>query len=416
MVVPSVPENELERLADLLSYDILDTPAEEELNEIVQLASDVCNTPISLISLIDDKRQWFKARKGLDAQETSKEFAFCAHAIHGNDLFMVPNALEDERFWDNPLVEGRPDIRFYAGVPLTSAQGHNLGTLCVIGTEPATLTEEQIRALQILAKQVVTHFELRKNNRHLTEALKTVDKQKEELSSHNKTLTRLLSIIGHDLKGPVENLKQLFSLFVSAKLSKEEIDSLAADLNGRLESTSDLLGNLLSWATSQLNDASLQSDKFDLHDIAEEQLHRIKGSAVAKGNSLLNKVKKGSVITADRDIIRFVIRNLITNANKFTSEGAISVALEESEDLSRIVVADTGQGMSQEAIKALFNWNDRRTTAGTLGEKGSGLGLLIVRQFASQYNGRLIIESEVGKGTKVVFEMAKDIDMEPSTD
>ena len=209
-------------------------------------------------------------------------------------------------------------------------------------------------------------------------------------------------------------MKQLFNLFVDGRLSKEEIDNLGADLNERLESTSDLLGNLLSWATSQLNDASLHSDKFDLHDIAEEQLHRIKRSAVDKGNSLLNKVKKGSVITADRDIIRFVIRNLIANANKFTSEGAISVTLEESEGLDRIIVEDTGQGMSQEAIKALFNWNDRRTTAGTSGEKGSGLGLLIVRQFASQCNGQLTIESEVGKGTKVVFEMAKGTNMEPS--
>ncbi|CAD5270503.1 MULTISPECIES: GAF domain-containing sensor histidine kinase [unclassified Imperialibacter] len=416
MVTPPISKDEKARLADLLSYNILDTPEEEELNEIVQLASEICNKPISTITLIDEKRQWHKARKGIDGREGERDFAFCAHAIHGDDLMMVPDAKQDERFHDNPLVEGAPHIRFYAGVPLKSAKGFSLGTLCVIGTEPTTLSEVQQRALKILAKQVVTYFELRKNNRHLTEALKIVDKQKEELSSHNKTLTRLLSIIGHDLKGPVENLKQLFSLFVSGKLSKDEIDSLAADLNERLESTSDLLGNLLSWATSQLNDASLHSDKFDLHDIAEEQLHRIKRSAVAKGNSLLNKVKKGSVITADRDIIRFVIRNLIANANKFTSEGAISVALEESEGVNRIVVEDTGQGMSQEAIKSLFNWNDRRTTTGTSGEKGSGLGLLIVGQFASQYNGRLIIESEVGKGTKVAFEMAKDINMVPSLD
>ncbi|MEQ8416750.1 MAG: GAF domain-containing sensor histidine kinase [Imperialibacter sp.] len=414
MVTPPISKDEKARLADLLSYNILDTPEEEELNEIVQLASEICNKPISTITLIDEKRQWHKARKGIDGREGERDFAFCAHAIHGDDLMMVPDAKQDERFHDNPLVEGAPNIRFYAGVPLKSAKGYSLGTLCVIGTEPTILTEVQQRALKILAKQVVTYFELRKNNRHLTEALKTVDKQKEELSSHNKTLTRLLSIIGHDLKGPVENLKQLFNLFVDGRLSKEEIDNLGADLNERLESTSDLLGNLLSWATSQLNDASLHSDKFDLHDIAEEQLHRIKRSAVDKGNSLLNKVKKGSVITADRDIIRFVIRNLIANANKFTSEGAISVTLEESEGLDRIIVEDTGQGMSQEAIKALFNWNDRRTTAGTSGEKGSGLGLLIVRQFASQCNGQLTIESEVGKGTKVVFEMAKGTNMEPS--
>ncbi|MEQ8532872.1 MAG: GAF domain-containing protein, partial [Imperialibacter sp.] len=161
MVTPPISKDEKARLADLLSYNILDTPEEEELDEIVQLASEICNKPISTITLIDEKRQWHKARKGIDGREGERDFAFCAHAIHGDDLMMVPDAKQDERFHDNPLVEGAPHIRFYAGVPLKSAKGYSLGTLCVIGTEPTTLTEVQQRALKILAKQVVTYFELR---------------------------------------------------------------------------------------------------------------------------------------------------------------------------------------------------------------------------------------------------------------
>ncbi|MEI6430176.1 MAG: GAF domain-containing protein, partial [Pseudanabaena sp. ELA607] len=154
-MIPADPlPNEQERYAELLRYEILDTEAESDFDDIVKLASLLCKSEISLISLIDDHRQWFKAKTGLNATETPKELAFCAHAIHQDDLFEIPDASQDERFHDNPLVTGEPNIRFYAGQPLNSAQGYKLGTLCIIGRQPRQLGDKERYILKILGRQV----------------------------------------------------------------------------------------------------------------------------------------------------------------------------------------------------------------------------------------------------------------------
>lgn len=158
---PPTPADEPGRLAALLEFELLDTPAEQMFDNITALAAQICGTPIALISLVDAERQWFKSRVGLDASETPRELAFCAHAINGETLFEVDNTLLDPRFCDNPLVTSAPDIRFYAGMPLSDGQGHNLGTLCVIDRQPRHLNDEQRQALRLLAEQTVQLFELR---------------------------------------------------------------------------------------------------------------------------------------------------------------------------------------------------------------------------------------------------------------
>ena len=165
----ALPPDEAQRLHALHEYAVLDTLPEQAYDDVVKLASFICGTPISLISLIDSDRQWFKAKVGLDATQTPREQAFCAHAIlDPAQVMVVPDAEKDERFVHNPLVTGDPHIRFYVGVPLVTPHGQALGTLCAIDRRPRQLSSEQLDMLRALARQVMAQLELQ-HGLHLLE-------------------------------------------------------------------------------------------------------------------------------------------------------------------------------------------------------------------------------------------------------
>ena len=170
MIAAQPTPDEVHRIGVLWNYGVLDTPREQALDDLTALAAQICGAPIAAISLIDEHRQWFKATVGWEIVETPRDISFCGHAVHQRDLFIVPDASQDERFRDNPLVTGQPGIRFYAGAPLVSPEGLSLGALCVMDHVPRRLTQGQRQALRVLARQVMTHLELRRHMRELVES------------------------------------------------------------------------------------------------------------------------------------------------------------------------------------------------------------------------------------------------------
>lgn len=163
MIEPGIPADEAKRLETLRALRILDSAPEERFDRLTRMAKRMFGVPISLVSIVDSNRQWFKSAQGLDASETPRNISFCGHAILGDDLFMVPDAHQDERFADNPLVQGDPNIRFYAGCPLRVANGHKMGTLCLIDQKPRQLSQEDqelLKDLAVMAEQEIAALQM----------------------------------------------------------------------------------------------------------------------------------------------------------------------------------------------------------------------------------------------------------------
>ena len=190
--------NEAARLAALERYAILDTEPEQSFDDLTLLASFICKTPVAMISLIDGQRQWFKSRVGVTVSETPREVAFCSTAIEQTEIFVVPDALQDERFRNNPFVVSDPHIRFYAGAPLINEDGFALGTICVVDQTPRELTPEERDALKALSRLVLAQMEFRRNLILLKEALsdrtKEEHEREQELLKVQATLMRVLGL------------------------------------------------------------------------------------------------------------------------------------------------------------------------------------------------------------------------------
>jgi GAF domain-containing protein len=200
-----IPKNDKKRLAVLWQYDVLDTVPEQVFDDLADLAASICEAPVVLITLVDEKRQWFKSKTGISVKETSRDVSFCGHAIMQHELFIVPDATKDDRFADNPLVTSNPKIRFYAGAPLITPDGYPLGTLCVIDKVPRTLRPDQKRALEILSRHVMTQLELRRHALELSRADAERDSIRKALQKVEAELVAVKNAIGKT--GPKKSRK-----------------------------------------------------------------------------------------------------------------------------------------------------------------------------------------------------------------
>lgn len=386
--------HETERLNALLNYEVLDSEDEKVFDELTELASAICGTQISLISLVDKDRQWFKSRVGLDAPETPRNIAFCSHAILQEKVFEVPNALEDDRFFDNPLVTGAPDIRFYAGAPLVTPEGLPLGTLCVIDREPKKLNEDQERALQILAKQVITQLELRIHTRQV----ERINEQRE----------KIFAVVAHDLRSPFNGIMGMSKILKSKaeSLNPERIMQAAEGILASSHKVYQLLDELLQWTKNEMGAIKINAQGVKVEAVIQGTTDFLGDAADLKNVELKTNIEGDLAVAADETLVKTVLRNLVSNAIKYTPEhGVVTLNAKQENDVVKISVQDTGAGIPADLKESLFS-TTVESHVGSAGEKGQGIGLKLCGDFIRKMHGKIWVE-DCTQGTRISFSLPK---------
>lgn len=402
---PGIPPqllDEKERLASLRRYDILDTAAEQRFDDLTQLASHICGTPVALVSLIDEDRQWFKSKVGTDMEETPRDWAFCAHAItQPEQIFEVPDAHKDPRFMHNPLVTGDTKIRFYAGAPLVTDEGYALGTLCVIDTQPRELTEAQREALAALRRQVLAQIELSRNLTELTQV-------NLELEQLNQTKNDFLHMAAHDLKNPLSavmgNAEELLEL--GADASPEDVTDLAEHIHQASRHMYELVTNLLDVNAIESGRHDLKTEPLSLTPLFE-RLRRIydKRARAKKIHLQVEQNLVGTVLAAESALFQ-VLDNLVSNALKYSpADTRVLLRAERQGDKAHLIVQDQGPGFNASDKQQLFQKFTRLSARPTGGEHSSGLGLFIVKRLLDAMGASIRCESEEGRGTTFIIEL-----------
>lgn len=403
MTKPSLPDNEKSRLSALKKLDILDTPAEKEYDNITELAAYICQTPIALITLIDEKRQWFKSKIGIDACDNDRDLSFCGHAITSpKEILEIPDARLDERFKDNPatLAEKKPVI-FYAGIPLTDNDGHALGTLCLIDHKPRELDPKQLKALVSLGYQVNRLFELRLKNNRLRSS-------KAKLSRRNSLLRNFAGTVSHDMKMPLANI--ILTIDVLKKKYGKSLDEKAIEYLDRLKQSSfgmsDYISNILEYyETENLSPENITEEPFDLKDLLESIIDMMN----IEDDCEINFPDKNLDLVCNRSGLEQILLNLLGNSLKYNDKDkmVINIDYKETPDFYEFTVTDNGIGIPEDQKDKIFDLFSTVAERDRNGQKGNGIGLSTVQKLVHNLGGKIDVASEEGKSTSFTFSIKK---------
>lgn len=399
MAHPPQLENELSRIEELNSYNILDTLSEQDYEDITMLAATICKTPISLITFIDKDRQWFKSHYGIAQTETIREYSFCAHALNSpREALVIEDSRQDERFADNPMVTGDPYVIFYTGIPLINPGGYPLGTLCVLDHKPRKLEDEQLTALEILSKQIITLLEMRRSNIVL-------QKTKEELEIRNKELEQFASVVSHDIKSPLSGISmanQILSDQFKEALGKDGTDIV--NLSKRsADKIQALVDGILSYYKG--SDFSGATEPFNITEFFESILSILPANKKYE----LSYPTSGLSITMNKIQLEQIFSNLISNSIHYNDNDVIKIDITFSEAPQQYFfsLTDNGIGIEKENQQKIFNLFTKLPSKAPGSETGHGIGLSTVKKIVERNGGIVTIESTPGKGTKFSFNIKK---------
>ena len=433
--------NEAQRLNALQAYNILDTLTEKDYEDITLMASIICDVPIALISFVDKDRQWFKSNLGLKTKSTLREHSFCTHAIESPTVpLIIEDSRKDERFKNNPLVLGDPNIVFYAGIPIVTDEGFGLGTVCIIDNKPRNLTENQITALKMLSNQAMNLLQLRKVNQDLHDVQFSLEIQNKKLDEYNKGLKQIIDrnlsertkeiadqnvalekmnkelqafnyISSHDLQEPLRKIQFFSSIIIDKELHL--LSNKGKDYLLRIGKAADRMSVLIKdlLAYSRTTSSEKIYEKVSIAALIKEVEDDLQEEIMEKNAQI--EIISNIEINAITFQFRQLIHNIMSNALKFSKVGIHphiqftgsfndsshfkKDQLEKDKRYFYLKISDNGIGFENIYSDKIFELFQR------LGSKeiqvGTGIGLAIVKKIIENHNGYIEAESDVNIGT-----------------
>jgi signal transduction histidine kinase len=390
-----LPADEPARLAALHDAQVLDTPPEKDFDDIALLASEICETPVGLVGLVDRDRQWFKAKVGLDIDQTDRDRSFCAHTVTGHELLEVPDTAVDPRFAGYPEVfQQAGGIRFYAGAPVVLDGTYPVGTVCVVDRVPRTLTTAQRRALRSLARHAAVQLELRRYARHageIADRMRQLDRMKDSF----------LATVSHELRTPLSTIRGYLEMLLEddfdADTSRRFLSVMARNSDRLLRLIDELL------LVARLTDEQIQLDltEVDLADLVHQAIAACRPLAEHREVKLRDRTERPVPARGDAKRIAQALNHLMVNAIKFTDPGGEITVASTSDGEPELTITDNGVGIAADELPHVFDRFYRCQAAEVMAAQGPGLGLAIVKSIIDAHHGSVHLDSEPGVGTTV---------------
>lgn len=376
-----IPEDEKERLTSLRKLNILDTPTEERFDRITRLATQLFKVPISTITLVDSHREWFKSCQGLSGREGVRAISFCGHAVLAEDIFIISDTKKDPRFVRNPMVVGKPYIRFYAAVPLKAADGKKVGVLCIKDLKPRKLSSENATLLKTLASWV----ELELNVHELSTALTARQLAEARLSELNEVLRLLNKILRHDILNHLTVIRGNVDFFMKrGKGNFNDVITAVDSVTSLIKQVGDLESAVSAGTPLRLYEAK---------DVV--------GKIVKRFPSIRFRISGNGLVLADEALMS-VIDNIVRNAKMHGKTNSVNISISNKDNFVEISIADYGVGIPDKIKSKLF------MEGGKYGATGhTGLGLYIVKKTIDRYGGHIEVKSNHPKGTVFIIKLPK---------
>lgn len=399
-----IPHNETERLAALRRYNILDTLPEDAFDDATRLVSYICGVPIAHISFIDENRHWFKSEIGVGVSEVPREISFCRYTILESEMVEIEDTHLNERFKDDPNVTGGFKVRFYAGVPLTTPDGYNIGTICAIDHVSKKLDKSQRNALSIVAKHVINQLELRTKNIELNAQRKIAKRAVLAKDS-------FLANMSHEIRTPLNAIIGFTDLLAQTKLDIIQRDYIeSVQIAG--ENLLLIVNDILDLSKIESGNLAIDEQPFHLKKTLKHiyDLLKVKVPENVEFNLFLD-ADMPEIVIGDQGRLNQILVNLTGNALKFTQEGEVTVSVKKVEEtdeayLLRFSVKDTGIGIEEAKLKTIFERFTQAEESTTRRFGGTGLGLNIVKQLVELQNSEIKVKSREGRGSEFFFTLA----------